>query len=222
VTLRLTKKWLSDGRVIVADNFFTSCQLGKELWLLKTFLLGTIRINRSGNPEDFVSDKLEPTTEGKSKYVFRQQETLMKFQAKPTKQVLLYSTKHHKPELSRNGKPKMITDYNETKFGVDIFDEMCGRHTYSPPVRRWPLRLFMHMVDAAAVNAYILFGQNTPRREFIGKLADQLMQTQKDLRRTNKKHWLNVNFVEIENIYKRQLFISLINTPTRGCDPMFS
>jgi hypothetical protein len=128
VTLRLTKKWLSDGRVIVADNFFTSCQLGKELWLLKTFLLGTIRINRSGNPEDFVSDKLEPTTEGKSKYVFRQQETLMKFQAKPTKQVLLYSTKHHKPELSRNGKPKMILITTKQNLGL-IYSMKCAEDT---------------------------------------------------------------------------------------------
>jgi hypothetical protein len=43
----------------------------------------------------------------------------------------------------------MISDYNATKFGVDIFDQMSGRLAYSPPLRRWPLRVFMHFCDAA-------------------------------------------------------------------------
>uniref|UniRef100_A0A915EVI8 PiggyBac transposable element-derived protein domain-containing protein n=1 Tax=Ditylenchus dipsaci TaxID=166011 RepID=A0A915EVI8_9BILA len=98
-------------------------------------------------------------TVGKSKFAFRNQEcheTLVMFQARATKQVLLYSTKHHQREVNANGKPKVIADYNATKFAVDIFDEMCGRYAYAPAVRRWPLRLFMHLCDAAALNAYVL------------------------------------------------------------------
>uniref|UniRef100_A0A915D7Z6 Uncharacterized protein n=1 Tax=Ditylenchus dipsaci TaxID=166011 RepID=A0A915D7Z6_9BILA len=34
----------------------------------------------------------------------------------------------------------MIKNYNSTKFGVDIFDEMLKNYSYSPSVKRWPLR----------------------------------------------------------------------------------
>uniref|UniRef100_A0A915D6F7 PiggyBac transposable element-derived protein domain-containing protein n=1 Tax=Ditylenchus dipsaci TaxID=166011 RepID=A0A915D6F7_9BILA len=109
---------------------------------------------------------------GKAQFVFREQETMLKFQAKPTKQVNLYSTVHHNKEVHTSGKPRMIKDYNSSKFGVDIFDEMLGSNSYRPPVKRWPLRIFMaFIVGGAAINAHVLHGREVPRREFTNKLA---------------------------------------------------
>ena len=163
----------------------------------RTQLLGTIRRNRQGNPKDFIGEKVEV---GKTKYVFRQQETLMKFQAKPTKEVILYSTAHHKIEGSRSGKPRIIDDYNCTKFGVDIFDEITKRYAYLPKVRRWPLRLFMHLVDAATLNAYVLFNRNSTRWEFIDELSDQLIENQINIHKQNES-WITERFVEISLLY---------------------
>ena len=209
----LTRDFQDRGRTVVGDNWFISSHLGKALWTRKTFLFGTIRTNREGNPKDFIQEKIEVSfflqgiilvefQEGKSKFAFRQEETLLHFQARKTKQVLLYSTKHHSKEIHRAGKPQMIVDYNSTKFGIDIFDEMCNRYAYKPPVRRWPLRLFMHLSDAAAINAYIICNGNTTRRNFIHELAESLMKSQKELR-AETKFWLNEAFVEIAHLFDR-------------------
>lgn len=115
----------------------------------------------------------------------------------------LYSSIHHRKESSLNGKPKIIVDYNKTKYGVDIFDEMLQNYAYRPPVRRWPLRIFMSfIVDGAALNAYTLYGKQEARRRFIHKLADQLMEQQKNLRSSSVYHPTN-KFQQISDIYKR-------------------
>jgi hypothetical protein len=53
-------------------------------------------------------------------------------------------------------KPSMILEYNRTKGGVDNADNArehsCARHT-----SRWPLRLFMNMLDIGALNAFIIW-----------------------------------------------------------------
>uniref|UniRef100_A0A915DTM6 PiggyBac transposable element-derived protein domain-containing protein n=1 Tax=Ditylenchus dipsaci TaxID=166011 RepID=A0A915DTM6_9BILA len=71
----------------------------------------------------------------------------------------------------------MVKNYNSTKFGVDIFDEMLNNYSYSPSVKRWPLRLFMSfLVSGASINAHVLHGTQSTRREFTHKLAEQLME----------------------------------------------
>lgn len=96
----------------------------------------------------------------------------------------------------------MITDYNATKFAIDIFDEMCDRYAYSPAVRRWPLRLFMHFTDAAAINAYVIQKGISSRRDFIHELADQLMKAQRE-RRAENSHWKIQIPQEIAKLYDR-------------------
>uniref|UniRef100_A0A915CNS9 C2H2-type domain-containing protein n=2 Tax=Ditylenchus dipsaci TaxID=166011 RepID=A0A915CNS9_9BILA len=78
---------------------------------------------------------------------------------------------------------------------------MCGRYAYSIKVRRWPLRLFMHLSDAAALNGYVLFDGGVTRRRFILQLADQLMREQKE-RRSSVEHWMNEVFQQIDQTYK--------------------
>lgn len=68
----------------------------------------------------------------------------------------------------------MITDYNKSKYPIDILDEMIIRYAYSPKTRRWPLKLFMWIVDAAAHNAYILSKFSKPRRTFLAELSEEV------------------------------------------------
>lgn len=58
----LARHFLSEGRIITTDNFFTSSRLGKMLWDNKTKLLGTIRKNRIGNPQDFMNEEIKVPT----------------------------------------------------------------------------------------------------------------------------------------------------------------
>lgn len=59
ITMELATKFLDEGRTIVADNFFTSSRLGLDLWSRKTYLLGTLRKNRTDNPNDFIKEPFE-------------------------------------------------------------------------------------------------------------------------------------------------------------------
>uniref|UniRef100_A0A915EB81 SH2 domain-containing protein n=1 Tax=Ditylenchus dipsaci TaxID=166011 RepID=A0A915EB81_9BILA len=59
----------------------------------------------------------------------------------------------------------------------------------------------MHLCDAAALNAYVLFNGGMTRRSFIVELADQLMQGQKE-RKADSKHWVNEGFRQIDELYK--------------------
>uniref|UniRef100_A0A915DFX6 Uncharacterized protein n=1 Tax=Ditylenchus dipsaci TaxID=166011 RepID=A0A915DFX6_9BILA len=60
----------------------------------------------------------------------------------------------------------------------------------------------MHLCDASAVNAYVLYNGGASRRSFIVELADQLMMEQKE-RRGTAKHWANEGFQQIDQLYKR-------------------
>lgn len=47
------------GRIFVGDNFFSSSELGKDLWRRLTYYLGTIRKLRKENPRDFLSEQTQ-------------------------------------------------------------------------------------------------------------------------------------------------------------------
>lgn len=112
---------------------------------------------------------------------------MLKLQARATKRVLLYSTKHHRSKFVGQT-PEIIHEYNHTKFGVDIFDEMTRRYSYAPRTNRWPFRLFFFMIEAAALNAQTLTGSQTSRRSFLYELSSQLMD-EKLQARAESDHW---------------------------------
>lgn len=60
---------------------------------------------------------------------------------------------------------------SKTKFDIDIFDETIDKYSYRLPTSRWPIRLIIvFLVDGAALNANILFGQNLNSCDFIYEL----------------------------------------------------
>ena len=89
-----------------------------------------------------------------------------------------------KPIITQDGKPEIIEYYNSTKGGVDTFDFMCGAYSCSRKTKRWPLCIFYGILNAAAINAYIihcsnqkLIGQKPPtRRQFLRDLSIDLIK----------------------------------------------
>ena len=65
------------------------------------------------------------------------------YQEKP-KNVLLLSTLHTDAAIADNQKktPKTIKCYNETKYGVDVVDQMACKYTVRTMTRRWLSILF--------------------------------------------------------------------------------
>ena len=76
-----------------------------------------------------------------------------------------------------NQKNRSWLDYNERKDGVDRFDQSIEEFTCRRKTVRWPLLFFYNMLDAAAINAYIIMkkaGYRNSRKEFLTKLTLEL------------------------------------------------
>ena len=111
--------------------------------------------------------------------------------------MILLSTHHHDKTVSseeNNSKSEIILHYNKTKGAVDIGDKMTRGYSCVRGTRRWPFRIFMEMIDIAALNAYILYTQRFPewqknnrsrRKVFLTELAFGLCQENMEQRIRN-------------------------------------
>lgn len=126
--------------------------------------------------------------------------TLLSYQPKPSKMVYLLSSCDEDGVVNSNsGKPDMIEFYNQTKGGVDYFDQMCTQMSCSRKTNRWPLKLFYGMLNMAYVNSYVIYCHNMlsknekplHRRAFMKQLSTDLA-----------KPWMEKWF-EIPNISRK-------------------
>ena len=158
------------------DNFFTSRDLAIKLLAKRTSLVGTMRMNRK---EISISGKLSTHD-----FVFYSSDLvhLVKYQAKPTKTVVMLSTQHNGTVHQSDGKkkPESILYYNINKCEVDMLDSKCKQMSTKAACRRWPLAVFFNILDLASVNAWIIFkkvtGSTIARRDFIHQLAAELTE----------------------------------------------
>ena len=114
--------------------------------------------------------------------VFKNDEdfTLTVYQGKPSKNVVILSSIHTDVDVSANEKktPETVKFYNETKFGVDVVDQMARKYTTRTCTRRWPVHSFENTLDLAGINAYVVYkeatSENISRHEFLKKLVTEL------------------------------------------------
>ena len=85
-------------------------------------------------------------------------------------------------KISDNAKktPEAVSCYNETKYGVDVVDQMAKKYTVRSSTRRWPVHSFHNTLGLAAIYVWILYKEltkeNIARRDFICKLAEELCE----------------------------------------------
>lgn len=99
---------------------------------------------------------------------------------KKNKNVILLSTMHEIGEVDHTvEKSNLVLFYNETKGGIDVFDLLCHTKTTARKTRRWPMRYFYGLLDAAGINSYILYkgnGGTDNRSNFLKSLAFGLVE----------------------------------------------
>ena len=169
------------GCNITMDNWFTSIPVCKELLSQKITTVGTLKKNKPEIPEMF------KTTQGKllceSTFGFQSDCTLVSYIPKKNKVVLLLSTLHNDdkidPDSGEAKKPEIITFYNHTKCGVDIFDKMCRQYDVTRNTRRWPVTLFYNLLNMAGINGLVIHQMNNPekkvvRRHYLQEVAFEL------------------------------------------------
>jgi len=57
--------------------------------------------------------------------------------------------------------PETVSSYNETKYGVDILDQMAEKYTCRSSTRRWPAHSFQNTLDLAVISARVLYKEIT-------------------------------------------------------------
>ena len=170
VVMRLLKLYLNKGRNVTTDNYFTSMKLATDLQKCKTSLLGTVNRIRKEVPAvvKHMKEPLYSTTLYKSGDV-----TMTVYQGKARKNVVLFSTLHQNITIAENAKKtsESVKAYNDTKYGVDIVDQMARKYSVKTSTRRWPIHSFQNTLDLAAINAWIAYKEvtknNIPRRVFL-------------------------------------------------------
>lgn len=174
ICMELLKKVINSGRIIYMDNFYTSVKLCKDLLERQTYICGTLRNNRRGNPPDVCSKKL------KKGEVFSQQN---KDGIRVTKWLdkrpvlMISSVPNHSDQLVATGtknkgndvvKPPAVIAYNKAKKGVDISDQMSSYYTTLRKSLKWYKKVaFEIMLGTSVVNSLVVYnchgnGKNKP------------------------------------------------------------
>ena len=108
----------------------------------------------------------------------------------------ILSTLHQNITIADNAKktPESVKAYNDTKYGVDIVDQMARNYTVKTSTRRWSIHSLQNTLDLAAINAWIVYKavtkNNIPRRVFLQQLAEGLSGPHIDERSNTKKRQL--------------------------------
>lgn len=181
VVKRLIMPISGTGRNVTMDNWFTSVPLAKSLLEDNNLtMIGTLRKNKKEIPKDFLPSKSREVLS--STFGFYEDITLVSYVPKKNASVLLISTMHHDTATddSEQMKPEIIKQYNVTKGGVDVVDEMKGSYSVARKSNRWPLTLFFSLMNIAGINSQIIFQKNTGkkvvRRYFLKELAFDLIR----------------------------------------------
>lgn len=185
VVTQLLTPYFGGGYNVTLDNFFTSMHVAKACLEKDITILGTIRSNRRELPSNV--SQISNAMCLHSTVSFQNQDCLLTlYKCKRNKSVLLLSTYHSKIEYSTGKKkPSTVTDYNASKYGVDVIDQMAKHFSCKVRSRRWPLQTFCNLLDLAAINALTLFqtvtGSKISRRKFLLQLFSELIDFQAEL-----------------------------------------
>jgi hypothetical protein len=90
-----------------------------------------------------------------SKLIFSDGLAVVSYIPKKNKTVHILSTQFLDDSVSDEShkKPSMILEYNRTKGRVDNTDKLVREYCCARCTSRWPLRLFINMLDIGALNA---------------------------------------------------------------------
>lgn len=162
--VQLTEPLLDAGRIIIADNYYTSLPLAEYLKGRNTDLCGTLRKNKRNLPQEVVTAKLR-----RGEQIARQKDnlyTVLKWRDK--RDVFMISTCHGdgmSNVTTRRGdviKPDAVIDYNDAKKGIDISDQLASFHS---PLRKsltWYKKIAVDLLfQVAIINARCIYNELT-------------------------------------------------------------
>ena len=167
LSVRLMLPLLYMGMTLYSDNYYTSVPLAEHLLSRNTYLCGTVHSSLKGLPNEGTKAKIT-----KGQIVSMQNDKGVKvFHWKDKRSVLTLSTvPEHDNTLiptgkpSRNGdvvvKPKSVVDYNKTKKGLDISDQMSSYYTVLRKTKKWYRKIAIELLaGTSVVNAWVIYNK---------------------------------------------------------------
>ncbi|KAK0046844.1 piggyBac transposable element-derived protein 4 [Biomphalaria pfeifferi] len=191
-SVQMTTPIHGTNRNCTFDNWFTSINTARKLYDDHAVtMVGTMKKNKAEIPPSFV--ELRGREKNSAMFAFSGVFTLLSYcPPKPKKKiVMLLSTMHRQGDTKETVRlPDMVQFYNETKCGVDTFDQLCHRYSVSRRTRRWPLTVFCGLLNAVGINSMILLkGSHADdkeavpdRRTYLKTLAKALIKPQMEAR----------------------------------------
>lgn len=152
--LKLVNKLKCQGRIIIANNFYTSIDLAEELLLQETFLCGTIKPNRKGLPKTVIATKLkkgEICGKMNNKGV-----RVIKWMDK--RPVCMISTcKNHGTCIKDTGKTRMSLHTNPVRGVLSCFSCQTSNTSHLVEVFIFPVQAIFFLYNCSSFNFLGLF-----------------------------------------------------------------
>ena len=149
------------------DNYYYSVTLTEFLSKQGTYLTGTLRKDRKGNPKAVTAAKLK-----KGEMIWRIKDDVSVCKWKDKRDVLTISNAHS-PTLikvtNRLGKekekPNIVRDYNDSMSGIDRSDQMLSYHSGLRKTLRWYKKAGAHILEIFITNAFHLYRKFSSNNE---------------------------------------------------------
>ena len=176
------------------DNYFNSIPLMNELRKIGIHSMGTIRIlNAAGFSKSCIPDKelrelgsrafveylasFEGSVDPGIRIIRWNDSKIFNFahtkgSAHPTiRKEIWHRDKTNTSQKTEIDMPSVIGKYNKCMGGIDKMDSMIGMFPCKIKVRRWTMRVFLHMIDFTVVNAWLLYqlehGKSYPTKKCL-------------------------------------------------------
>lgn len=160
VVMLLMEKYLNKGHSIYFDNYYSSVDLAEELLFKNTYVTGTLRAKRAGNPT-LINTKLKA---GESCIVHSNKKIIVtKWQDK--REVLFLSSEHnsnykgvtsHRIRTIRY-KPNVQIKYNKYMRSIDRHDQLLSYYSCEHKTMRWYKKVIIHLIQICLVNGFLLY-----------------------------------------------------------------
>ncbi|XP_046666729.1 piggyBac transposable element-derived protein 4-like [Homalodisca vitripennis] len=138
IVMHLMESFLNEGRTLFADNFYNSTRLANTLLEKKTYVCGTLRSDRKGNPKEVTSKKLakgevicQESSTGVKVLKWHDKRPVLMITTRPEDVSTLVASKKTTKKGEVVMKPSCVMAYNAAKKGVDFFrSDVLLLHSY--------------------------------------------------------------------------------------------